>query len=106
MASQSKDGSNVKTDGRWAKKGRLEEGSVKAGGGDAGAEATEKSHDVEFAKGGTTKMFGEQEAGSQKPGETEHDVKGGGSQFAAGGSGKMFGYNPSQAARAGITSAR
>lgn len=98
--------SNVKSDGKFAKKGRLEAGSVKAGGGDAGAEATEKSHDVEFAEGGhKNHMFGEQDAGSQKPGATEHDA-GADSKFATGGSGKMFGYNPSVPARAGITSAR
>lgn len=68
----------------------------------------EKSHNVEFAKGGKTKMFGEQAAGEQKPGETEHDVAGGapGDKFAKGGSGKMFGYSPSAPARSGITSAR
>lgn len=106
--SESKSGSNVHSEGTWAKKGQKQEGSVKAGGGDAGAEATEKSHDVEFAKGGNTPMFGEQAAGEQKPGVTEHDVGGGapGAEFASGGKGKMFGYNPSQPARAGITSAR
>ena len=100
--------SNVKSDGKFAKKGRLEAGSVKVGGGDAGAQATEKSHDVEFAKGGTTKMFGEQAAGTQKPAETSHEVSGGapGAEFAKGGSNKMFGYSPSAAAQAGITSAR
>lgn len=68
----------------------------------------ETSHNVEFAKGGNTHMFGEQAAGEQKPGETSHDVSGGapGPKFASGGSGKMFGYSPSAPARAGITSAR
>jgi hypothetical protein len=70
---------------------------------------TKKSeHNVTFAKGGNTPMFGEQAAGSQKPGETSHDVGGGapGAKFADGGKGKMFGYAGSQPARAGITSAR
>ncbi len=67
----------------------------------------EKSHNVEFAKGGNTKMFGEQAAGSQKPGETSHDVGGGtpGAKFAAGGKGKMFGFKGSEPAKSGITSA-
>ena len=77
----------------------------------------EKQHDVEFAKGGDTPMFGEQAAGPQKGadgtgssthGGTAHDVTGGapGPTFAKGGSGKMFGYAPSEVAKAGITSAR
>ena len=68
----------------------------------------EKSHNVEFAKGGKTKMFGEQAAGEQKPGETEHDVSGGapGDKFAKGGSTKMFGYTGSLPAESGKTSAR
>ena len=68
----------------------------------------EKQHDVEFAQGGDTPMFGEQAAGSQKPATTAHDVTGGapGPTFAKGGSGKMFGYAPSELAKAGITSAR
>ena len=68
----------------------------------------EKSHNVDFAKGGKTKMFGEQAAGEQEPGVTEHDVKGGapGAEFAKGGSTHMFGYNGSIPAEAGKTSAR
>lgn len=66
------------------------------------------SHNVEFAKGGNTPMFGEQAAGGQKAGVTEHDVGGGapGAKFAEGGRGKMFGYSGSQPAQAGKTSAR
>jgi hypothetical protein len=81
-----------------------------SGGGDAGASATEKTHNVEFAKGGTTHMFGEQEAGSRK-GEDKSastgkpDSSGPGDKFAAGGAGKMFGFNPAKTATAGITSA-
>lgn len=65
-------------------------------------------HNVEFAKGGDTPMFGEQAAGEQEAGVTEHDVEGGapGAKFASGGSNKMFGYAGSQPARAGITGAR
>lgn len=67
----------------------------------------EKSHNVEFAKGGSGHMFGPQKAGEQEPGETAHDAgAGSGDKFASGGKGKMFGFAGSQPARAGITSAR
>ena len=65
--------------------------------------------DTEFAKGGKTHMFGEQNADEQKPANTSHDTSpetGPGDKFAAGGSGKMFGYTGSLPARADITSAR
>lgn len=74
---------------------------------------TEKS--AEFAKGGTTPMFGQGDrtktaasdaAGSQEAGTTAHDPENSGSKFAAGGSSKMFGYAGSQPAEAGKTSAR
>jgi hypothetical protein len=75
---------------------------------------TEKS--AEFAKGGTTPMFGKGDrtttapsdaAGSQEAGTTAHDPEGGsGDKFAKGGSGKMFGYAGSVPATAGQTSAR
>jgi hypothetical protein len=75
--------------------------------GKAGAEATEKSHNVEFAKGGNTPMFGEQAAGKQTPGHTEKDpTSAPGEKFAAGGKTAMFGYAGSQPATAGKTSAR
>ena len=70
---------------------------------------TKKSaHNVEFAKGGKTHMFGEQAAGEQKAGVTEHDAEGGvpGDKFACGGKTKMFGYAGAQPAQAGKTSAR
>lgn len=72
------------------------------------AKFTEKqSHNVEFAKGGKTKMFGEQQANPDKPGTTgKPDVGGKGAEFAKGGSGKMFGFAGAEPARAGITSAR
>lgn len=67
--------------------------------------------DTTFAKGGDTRMFGEQNADEQKPAGTAHDTgndqnDGVGDKFACGGSGKMFGYSPSVPARSGITSAR
>jgi len=66
----------------------------------------EKSHNVEFAKGGNKAMFGPQKAGEQKPGDTAH-AAGAGSEdkFAKGGATKMFGYKGSQPAQAGKTSA-
>lgn len=68
----------------------------------------ESTHNVEFAKGGKTKMFGPQSAGSEKPGTTNHDVSGGapGAKYACGGKTKMYGFAGSQPAQAGITSAR
>lgn len=66
----------------------------------------ETSHNVEFAKGGNTPMFGKQAAGEQKPADTAHDVSGDGGKYASGGSGKMFGFTGAQAAKSGITSAR
>jgi len=99
----------------WEKKGskggNVDTGSgSKHGKGDAGS-ATEKSHDVEFAKGGDTHMFGEQEAGERtgsdkSPSTGKPDSSGPGDKFAAGGSTKMFGYQGSVPARSGITSAR
>ena len=93
--------------GPASKSGAKMSGSVKPGSGDAG-QATEKSHDVTFAKGGDTPMFGEQAANEQKAGGTAHDVSGGapGPEFAKGGSGKMFGFSGALPARDGITSAR
>jgi hypothetical protein len=67
----------------------------------------EAQHNVTFAEGGDTKMFGEQAAGPDKPGNTGKDpTSAPGPKYAAGGSSKMAGYNPSVPARAGITSAR
>ncbi len=56
-----------------------------------------------FAKGGTTKMFGPQHAGPQKPGETAHDTSGDGGKFAKGGSTHMFGKQCADPAQAGKT---
>ena len=75
----------------------------------------EAQHDVEFAEGGDTPMFGTGDrtttalsdaAGTAVPGETYKDTKGGGGKYAEGGSTKMFSYSPSVPAKAGITSAR
>ena len=64
--------------------------------------------DTTFAEGGSTHMFGEQNADEQKPGGTAHNngADGVGDKFTMGGSTKMFGYNPSVPATAGITGAR
>lgn len=52
-----------------------------------------------FVKGGSTKMFGKQSVGTQKPGQTATAGKGGG-KWAKGGSGKMFGKQSATAAKA------
>jgi hypothetical protein len=68
---------------------------------------TESEKDVTFAEGGTTKMFGPQAAGPDKPGDTGKDQSSApGAKFASGGKAKMFGYNPSVPATAGQTGAR
>lgn len=67
----------------------------------------EGQHDVEFAEGGETAMFGKQAAGPDKPGNTGKDTSAApGAKFAAGGSNKMFGFSPSLSAKAGQTGAR
>jgi hypothetical protein len=67
----------------------------------------EAQHNVEFAEGGDTKMFGKQAAGPDKPGNTGKDPSAApGPKYAAGGSNKMFGFSPSQPQQAGRTSAR
>src|SRR6185369_7689972 len=88
-------------------------GAPKVSGGDAGASATEKTHNATFAVGGKTKMSGEQAAESEtENGQAGHtadptaDDNAPGKKFATGGSGKMFGFNPSVPAQSGITSAR
>lgn len=71
------------------------------------ASKKEKSHNVEFAKGGKTPMFGQQQAEPMKAAQTgDPGATGKGAEFAKGGGGKMFGFQGSQAAQAGITSAR
>jgi hypothetical protein len=90
------------------KSGAKDSGSVPALKGTGKVDRHERTHNVEFAKGGDTPMFGKQAAGPQKAATTAHDVSGGapGAEFAKGGSTKMFGFQGSIPARAGITSAR
>ena len=74
----------------------------------------EAQHDVEFAEGGDTPMFGKGDrtvtetrdaAGPQTPKQTaQHST--GNPKYAEGGSTKMFGYEPSVPAKAGITGPR
>lgn len=114
-------GSNVKSDGGskgHSGGGRARGPSVSAVDGGkgrsdhaAGASAMEKTHNVEFAKGGNTKMFGEQEAGSRtgpdkSPSTGKPDSSGPGEKFAKGGSNKMFGFSGALPATAGITAPR
>lgn len=67
----------------------------------------EAQHDVEFAEGGDTPMFGKQAAGPDKPGNTGKDpTSAPGPKYAAGGSTKMFGFSPSQSVTPGQTGAR
>ena len=80
------------------------------------ANSKEKSHNVEFAKGGNTPMFGKGDRTVTAPLENAHEktpgvtgkVNGDGSsdKYACGGSGKMFSFSPSLPAKGGITSAR
>ena len=90
------------------KSGSKNSGSVAPLKGSGSVDRHEKTHNVEFAKGGDTKMFGEQAAGDQKAATTAHDVGGGapGAKYAEGGKGKMFGFSGALPARDGITSAR
>ena len=75
------------------------------------ADATEQTRNADFAEGGTTKMFGEQEAGSRTSGDKspstgKPDDRGPGEKFAEGGKGKMFGFAGALPATAGISAAR
>lgn len=106
----SKGGDNVNS-GSGSKSGKKDSGSVGDMNTSAKVTHNETSHDVTFAKGGSTPMFGEQVAGertgsdkSQSTGKP--DSSGPGAEFAKGGSNKMFGFAGSQPARSGITSAR
>jgi len=66
----------------------------------------DKVKSADFAKGGSTKMFGPQGAEPQVAGQTAQPNGGDGGKFAKGGSGKMFGYCGAEAAKPGITGAR
>ena len=97
--------------GPGSKKGGKSTGTARVSTGDAGASATEKTHNAEFAKGGKTHMFGEQEAGERtasdkSPSTGKPDSSGPGDKFAEGGKTKMFGFQGAVPAREGITSAR
>ena len=85
----------------WEKSGQKGEGSAGA------VDKHEKDTNVQFAKGGKTHMFGEQQANPDKPGQTgKEDTGGKGAEFASGGSTKMFGFSGALPAQSGITSAR
>lgn len=86
-------------------------GAPKMKSGDAGASSTEVTHNAKFAEGGTTKMFGEQEAGERtgsdkSPSTGKPDSSGPGEKFAEGGKGKMFSFTGALPATAGITAPR
>ena len=67
----------------------------------------EGQHDVTFAEGGDTHMFGQHAAGPEKPGNTGKDQSAApGAKFATGGKNKMFEFHPSVPATAGQTGAR
>lgn len=89
------------------KSGAKNSGSVADLSGAGSVSRNEKSHDVEFAKGGNTAMFGEQQASPQTPEKTgKNGATGKGAEFAKGGGAKMFGFQGSGSAQAGMTSAR
>jgi hypothetical protein len=76
----------------------------------------ETTKNVQFAKGGTTPMFGSgdrtttassEQAGQQAPGGTAHKSgANSGGKYAEGGKTKMYAYSPSVPATAGQTGAR
>lgn len=124
MADWEKKGAKGNVDKGSGSKGGSDSGRAKgpsvtqADGGSSGhssgkktSTATEQSHNVEYAEGGDTKMFGEQEAGSRtsadkSPSTGKPDSSGPGEKFAKGGTGKMFGYTGALPATAGISAAR
>ena len=86
-------------------------GSAGHSSGSKPSTSTESSRNADFAEGGDTKMFGEQEAGSRTSGDKspstgKPDDRGPGEKFAAGGKGKMFGFAGALPATAGISAAR
>jgi hypothetical protein len=89
------------------KSGSKDTGSVGDLNTTSSVSRNEKSHDVQFAKGGNTAMFSEQQASPQTAAQTgKNGSTGKGAEFAKGGSTKMHGFAGSQPARDGITSAR
>jgi hypothetical protein len=63
------------------------------------------SKKASFAKGGSTKMFGKQHAGQQKPGIVS-TKSGAGGKFAKGGATKMAKFVGVKTVKSGITAAR
>ena len=64
----------------------------------------EAEHDVTFAEGGDTHMFGKQSASPDTPGNTGKTEKAApGAKFAEGGKNKMHSYRASQAQSPGRT---
>lgn len=63
------------------------------------------SKSASFAKGGSTKMFGQQHAGTQKSGQTE-TKSGAGGKFAKGGTTKMYGFAKTRTVSPGKTAQR
>jgi hypothetical protein len=63
------------------------------------------SKSASFAKGGSTKMFGKQHAGTQKPGQTATKA-GAGGKFAKGGTTKMYGFAKTRTVTPGKTAQR
>ena len=99
----SKDGSNVDS-GSGSKKGSSGKDSLK---GTGSVDRHEKTHDVEFAEGGDTHMFSEQQASPQTPAKTgKNGATGKGAEFAAGGKTPMFGFTGALPQEGGRTSAR
>jgi hypothetical protein len=90
------------------KSGSKDSGSVGDLHGASSVSRNETTHDKEFAKGGNTPMFGEQNASAMPAAQTgkPNSSGGKGAEFAKGGSNKMFGFEGAQPAKAGITSAR
>ncbi len=89
------------------KSGAKDTGSVAPLKGTSSVTRNERSHNVEFAKGGNTPMFSEQQAEPMKSGQTgDPGATGKGAEFAKGGSTNMFGFSGAMPARDGITSAR
>jgi hypothetical protein len=59
-----------------------------------------KSSSTPFVKGGTTKMFGQQHAGMQTPGQSSSKPSSSGGKFPKGGTTKMFGQQTAKPAKA------
>jgi hypothetical protein len=110
--SSSRDGSKGGGRARGPDVAMADGGSSGHSSGDKPSTATEKTKNVEFAEGGDTHMFGEQEAdkdtgtSGNHPSSGKPDARGPGDKFAAGGKNKMFGFAGALPATAGISAAR